>query len=221
MNPFDKALWAVYPLMYDRLWDTGLTAEAARAVTGQVPVDMPVEEVGAGTGLVTQHLVDAGLAVTVSEPNSRMRKRLTARLPCTPLRSAPLDDLPPPSETPQSIVAANVVHLTSDPTKAVDALRRRAGVGGRAVIVTPAANVTLVRVARAHRACGESRRSVLRFILLHGILSPLTTLAGAAVSRRSLASVKDDEAIRSECVRGVSQVIVFGGLDIQAGERRS
>ena len=48
---------------------------------GLIPPGLPVDEVGAGTGLYTFHLHQAGINVCAFEPDARMRRYLAARLP--------------------------------------------------------------------------------------------------------------------------------------------
>ena len=172
-TPFARALWAVYPCVYDHIWDNALTHSIANAVVSELPEALPVEEVGAGTGLFTQRIVNAGLTLTTSsEPNLRMRERLRRRLPSIAVADANLETLSPDRPEPCSVVAANVVHLTVDPMAAIATLRRRATRGGRVIVVTPSPEAALSTIARAMRRCGASRLIVLRFLALHVLLGP-------------------------------------------------
>jgi SAM-dependent methyltransferase len=210
-TPFNRVLWALYPRVYDRLWDDPLTASLTNVVMDELPPDLPVEEVGAGSGLFTKRIAQAGLTVTASEPNSRMRQRFAKRLPSVELIDATIDRLPPVRQAPCSVVAANVLHLTSDPMDALAVLRRRAGRGGRVVVVTPSPRATLSRVARAQRRNGKSRRATLGFVLLHVLLAPVTILAGGQATPRRLARVNDVDALDKRTIEGVARVLVFEG----------
>ena len=81
LRPFQRLLWTVYPRFYDRVRDNQLTDHLAARVVGLIPPGLPVDEVGAGTGLYTLHLYQAGMTVCAFEPDARMRRYLAARVP--------------------------------------------------------------------------------------------------------------------------------------------
>ena len=206
-----RILWAAYSLAYDALWDNGCTAAAAAAVIAELDPSLPVEEVGAGTGLVTQHLVAAGLHVTASEPDPWMRRRFRSRLASTPLGNGGIEDLRDERSGPASVIAVNVVHLTQDPVAAIAELRRRATARGRVVVVTPCPSATLLSVGRAQRRIGVTRLHVMRFIALHVVLAPLTILAQGSKAPGRDAVALSAGADRTTTLDDASRLLVFSG----------
>src|SRR5262249_51770835 len=157
--------------------DNPLADEVAARIQRALPPGRPVLELGAGTGLITRRLVAGGFAVSASEPEPHMRRRLRARLPGVALTSQRCEDVRAGAEA-GSVVAVNGVHMTSDPLLAIGTLRAAAGPGGVAVVVAPHANATLPAVARALHDAGCSKAVVARFLGLHALLAPLTVAAG-------------------------------------------
>lgn len=203
--------WAAYALCYDLIWDNQFSRRIAEAVTAELDPELPVQEVGAGTGLITERLLAAGCTVSASEPSRHMRSRFVRRLPGTDVDNALLADLER-SERPVSVVAVNVLHLVPSPAEAVKHLRRVAGPTGRVVIVTPDPLVNLRAVASAQRRAGVSRLRIARFFALHAVLAPLTALSGMAVESERLSQVVDQSALRRSRLLGVSQLLVLGGI---------
>lgn len=211
--------WKAYRSIYDALWDNELTTSVAEAVHEQLDDRMPVDEIGAGTGLVTQRLVAAGLHVTAVEPDDYLRRRLQMRCPAAEVSASPLKQLCPPRTRPRSVVAVNVAHFLDDPQDALDRLRRRAGEGGQLVVVTPSPTVSLTAVALAQRALGVPRRRVLRFLALHIAIAPLTIVLGASVRQRPPVPERDARVARS--LHGVSRLLVFDGIASEVRSERA
>lgn len=209
-NPFERLLWAVYPKLYDRIWDNRLTDHLATRLVELIPPGLPVDEVGAGTGLFTWHLRQAGMDLHVFEPDPRMRCRLAARLPGFDVSDSTIEDLGGDAPEPRAVLAANVLHLVSDPGAALEKLKRRAGRDGVVIVIGPTPRASLTRLCIALRRSGESALGVLRFLAIHIALAPLIALGGGlAVGRRS-ARTADGAALR-ETVDGVAQLAVFEG----------
>lgn len=181
----ERALWRAYSSVYDTLWDTPLTERLAQRVCEEVPATGPVEDVGAGTGLVTTHLVAAGHEVVAHEPHAGMRRRFMRRLPHVTIDELAVDDLRPDGVS-RTVVAVNVVHLAGDANAAVERLRRRAGPGGRVVVATPSPDVSVLRVARAQQRAGGTTLDAIRFVVLHLLLAPLVAVAGGGPQRGTL-----------------------------------
>lgn len=206
-NPFHDLLWAVYPSVYDTLWDNRLTAGLADEVVRALPAGLEVDEVGAGTGLITHRIAASGLSVHPSEPNDRMRSRLRKRLPDLTVERLDLASLPPAAGPPRSVVAVNVLHLTADPEGDLRRLRAAAGQNGLVVVVTPAKGVGVMRVAAAARAAGGTLRDALRFVGIHVALAPLVLL-----SRKGRARALDAGGASSvSSFAGVADIFVFAG----------
>jgi len=180
--------WRVYARWYDALWDTGLTASVARRVVQEVPPDLPVIELGAGTGLVTHELAAARRVVRACEPDPHMRARLVAKgLDVEQVTDESIGDCHPPAGD-HCVVAVNVLHLVADVPASLEHLRSMAGPHGRVVVVVPTAQATLRRVAHAHRLVGAGRTHHVLFCLAHVILGPLAALAGVHPSPTALTS---------------------------------
>jgi SAM-dependent methyltransferase len=201
-----ELLWRVYSRWYDRLWDVPLTHEVGRAVAGHLAPDDEVVEVGAGTGLISAHLLAARTrSLRVTEPDPQMRARLRARLPGVHVGAAALEELDVVAGRRRTVVAANVVHLLAVPERAVEHLRKVAGAQGQVIVVTPRPGVSLRDVVRAQRRTGSSRWQAMRFVLLHLLLAPLTALAGVGLRR---------ERASRAVVAGFEQVIEVAGVTL-------
>lgn len=216
-----RIFWAAYAAIYDLLWDNELTAMTAQAVIAELGERQgPVCEVGAGTGLITRHLEMAGLSVESSEPNASMATRFARRLPDTEFERLTIDEVAESRGSSGDVVAVNVLHLTSDPAKALSNLLRVAGPDGRAIVVTPRPETTVLRVAKAQRICGVSRWRAIRFWLLHLLLAPLTLLSDASPRKGLLRALNPDDAKISRSISGVSLLLVYSGTR-QSGPQKS
>lgn len=211
-NPFRRLLWTVYPGIYDRAWDNRLTDHLAIRLVGLIPPGLPVDEVGAGTGLLTRCLHRAGVNVCAFEPDARMRRRLVSRLPGVSVCDSAIEDLSDDDLKPRVVVAANVIHLLPDPAAALARLRHRAGRGGLVVVLGPTPRASLTRFCLALHRRGEPALSLLRFLSIHLALAPLVALGGGlAVGRRSARAA--DGATLCETVDGVAQITLFEGRE--------
>ena len=176
-----RLLWSAYGRLYDRLWDTHLIAELGGAVAARAAAaGLPVVEVGCGTGLITRHLVETGLAIEAHEPSEVMRRRCEARVSPLPVGDAALDAVAA-GPGPRFVVASNVVHFTDDPEAALERLRHLAGEGGGVVVVTPLPSATLADVVSAHRRHGATAGHAALFVAQH--LEPLDHAAAFACVR--------------------------------------
>jgi hypothetical protein len=209
-RPFQRLLWRVYPRFYDRVWDNPLTDHLAARVVGLIPPGLPVDDVGAGTGLYTLHLHQAGMNVCAFEPDARMRRYLAARLPGLAVCDSAIEELSGGGAEPRVVVAANVLHLIPDPGAALEKLRCRAGRNGLVIVVGPSSRASLTRFCLALRRRNESVIGMLRFLSIHMLLAPLIALGGGLRLGRSSARLVDD-ATMEVTVDGVAQLALFEG----------
>jgi SAM-dependent methyltransferase len=93
-----------------------------------------VADVGAGTGLFTQRLVDLDLDVRAFEPDAGMLDQLGARLPGVSRAQAPAESLPLPDASLDAITAAQAWHWF-DPSAAAAEFTRVLRPGGVVVLV--------------------------------------------------------------------------------------
>lgn len=207
---FQRLLWTVYPRFYDHVWDNQLTDHLAARVVGLIPPGLPVDEVGAGTGLYTLHLHQAGMNVCAFEPDARMRRYLAARLPGLAVCDSAIEALGEGDVEPRVVVAANVLHLVPDPRAALERLRCRAGRDGLVIVVGPSSRASLTRFCLALRRRKESVIGILRFLSIHIVLAPLIALGGGLrLGRRSAQLI--DGATMEVTVDGVAQLALFEG----------
>lgn len=169
-------LWDWYALIYDRLWDNRLTAATAHLVLDAVQCTgaTSVLEVGAGTGLISQALVSAGLEVLAYEPSGPMRDAFMSRLPETRCRSQALGDIHADG-TKRTVVASNVLHLLDDPAAGLQRLIDLAGPNGTIVAVTPDPSGSLRSAVHDLRGAGESPLFIGRFLLLSAYVAARTS----------------------------------------------
>ena len=196
--------WRMYASWYDRLWDMPLTHAVADAVIGQVPPDLPVVEVGAGTGLITRRLAVDRHVELAAEPAPAMRRRLIERqLLVDRIGEEAIDDLHLPAGT-RCMVAVNVLHLVPSPSDALASLLEMAGPGGRVVIVTPAAGASLGVLIRVARARDAGWGWAFAFVEAHLVLAPLAAIAGLPRGVHPLGG-----ASPTRVVGGVQEIFVF------------
>lgn len=199
--------WRVYASWYDALWDTELTGTVARRVLEEVPGDLRVVEVGAGTGLITRELAGARTVLCACEPNPHMRAHLLAKgLKVGSVTSESIEDLSLPSGD-YCVVVVNVLHLVADAPGCLERLRAIAGPGGCVIAVSPTPQASVLGVARAQGLAGASMTRCLRFCTAHLLLGMLGMLAGLrpkceALTPESLVDV----------VGGVQEIHLLGGV---------
>jgi SAM-dependent methyltransferase len=172
-----RLFWAGYALVYDSLWDNPLLQSAGAVIARLPATDSTVREVGAGTGVVTRHLVAAGHRVEAVEPDPAMARRLTRRLPQVPVRRCTVDDLGS-ARPAEAVIAVNVIHLLPDPLAAIDRLRRGCVTGGAVIVVTPDPGAGLAAVAIALHRARMTGWWITRFIALHLLLGPFAAFCG-------------------------------------------
>jgi SAM-dependent methyltransferase len=196
--------WRFYAKWYDHLWDMQLTADVADAVVHHIPPDLPVVEVGAGTGLITRRLALDRHVERASEPAPAMRRRLIERqLRIDEVGAEAISELRLPVRT-RCLVAINVLHLVPLPGDALAQLLVMAGTGGRVVVVTPAANATLLAVIRAARARGAGWGWSIAFLAAHLLLAPLAAIANVPRGAHPFGG-----ASPTQTVGGVQEIFVF------------
>ena len=106
--------------------------EAAQWLTGHDPVR--VLELGAGTGKLTEVLVQLGHRVLATDPSAQLLRRLTARVPGTPAMVAEAEHVPVASRSVDVVVAAQAFHWF-DPERALTEAIRVLTPGGRIAVV--------------------------------------------------------------------------------------
>jgi ubiquinone/menaquinone biosynthesis C-methylase UbiE len=92
---------------YDR-GRPGYPAEAAAWLVGDEPIT--VLEIGAGTGKLTEALVELGHEVHATDPDDAMLARLRARLPDVPTSVASAERLPAADASYDVVVAGQAFH---------------------------------------------------------------------------------------------------------------
>lgn len=116
---------------YDR-GRPGYPREAAAWLVGEDPVT--VLELGAGTGKLTEVLVDLGHDVHATEPDERMLAVLRDRLPDVRTSQAPAEDIPAQDASYDVVVAAQALHWF-DLDRALPEIARVLRPGGRLAVV--------------------------------------------------------------------------------------
>lgn len=209
-----STFWSVYAAIYDRLWDNELWSAIVDAAAKALAADRGprrIYEVGAGTGLTTRRLRDAGWEVLASEPNRAMLGRFRRRLPdvsCEPVDIAEFCDS---SREPLDVVAVNVLHLVPDPGGALRELTRIAGPQGRVVVITPKPEASLLRAMSAQHRLGVSAPRILGFWLLHLILAPLAVACGVRIDEPRSDWEEDVPVISKETLPGGLELFTFAG----------
>lgn len=116
---------------YDR-GRPGYPREAAAWLTGDQP--LTVLELGAGTGKLTEHLVELGHDVHATDPDPRMLDRLALRLPELRVSQTSAEEIPAADATYDLVVAADSVELF-DAEKALPEIARVLKRGGTFAVV--------------------------------------------------------------------------------------
>lgn len=194
----ERLLWALYPLVYDSLWNAPLTTKVARLVSAHITPGQSVLEVGAGTGLFSAHIASVAGTFVPCEPNDRMADRIRVRVPGVEVLALSEEQLNP-GEKFDIVVAANVVHLVANPCATVDRLLSLCRPDGSVLLATPHEQPGVLRAAGAHFAAGAGFLFCVRFVLIHLALAPVSMLA---VRRRVRMDLGDPVAI----VHGVTAI---------------
>ncbi|WP_028656274.1 class I SAM-dependent methyltransferase [Nocardioides sp. J54] len=116
---------------YDR-GRPGYPREAAAWLTGDQP--LTVLELGAGTGKLTEHLVELGHDVHATDPDPRMLDRLALRLPELRVSQTSAEEIPAADATYDLVVAADSVDLF-DAEKALPEIARVLKRGGTFAVI--------------------------------------------------------------------------------------
>ena len=206
--------WTIYSRIYDGLWDQELQRQCISGALDHLAPDLPVIEVGAGTGLATSQLIALGFEPHASEPDPSMRRQFRDRHPDLAISGAMAEELTPTGEA-SNVLAVNVVHLVDDPLSCVEHLRELAGPEGRVITLCPRARLNIREVVAAMGRTGVSRWHRARFLLLEALLVPILFLSGQTATPVQL----DDHpaAFHNELIEGVEELTLIAG----AGRRQS
>lgn len=88
---------------YDR-GQPGYPREAVQWLTGERPLS--ILELGAGTGKLTEHLIELGHDVHATDPDPRMLQRLTDRFPELRVSQTSAEEIPAPDASFDVVIAA-------------------------------------------------------------------------------------------------------------------
>ncbi len=94
--------------------------EAVRWVVGD---GTEVVDVGAGTGLLTECLLELGVTVTAVEPDAEMRAELHRNLPDVSVLAGTGEDLPLPDASADAVLFAQSWHWVDPPRASVEVAR--------------------------------------------------------------------------------------------------
>lgn len=186
--------------MYDKLWSAPLTTEVAQAVADHLRAGSSVHEVGAGTGLVSQHIQHVAGRFSASEPHPAMARTLRRRVGDQRVVNSAIDALS--IEPVDHLVASNVLHLTDCPSDNLDRLAQFCTPQGSIIIVAPFRSPGVLAVTRAHRLAGADLWFRIRFVMFHLALTPLIVLD-------SRSEVLLDLGEPHEVIRSVSAIYVL------------
>lgn len=123
-------------------------AQAVAWLAGDRTAD--VLDLGAGTGKLTERLVEAGHRVTAVDPSEGMLEQLRARLPSVAVVRGPAEQVPLPDATFDVVTAAQAWHWFDQP-EATDECARLLRPGGRLALVWNQRDETHGWVAAAWR----------------------------------------------------------------------
>jgi ubiquinone/menaquinone biosynthesis C-methylase UbiE len=125
-----------------------------------------VADVGAGTGALTEELVQRGLRVAAADPSAPFVESLSGRLPDVDAHVAPAEELPWPDDQFDAALAQLVVSFMSDAPAGLREMRRIVRPGGTVAVCMwdREGMEMLAAVARSQRALGtESRMADARY----------------------------------------------------------
>jgi len=97
----------------------------------------PVLELGAGTGQLSEALVEAGLGLTAVEPLEDTRELLAAAIGAEHVRAGRAEEIPMPDATVQAVLAADAFHWF-DEQRAMPEIKRVLRPGGGVAILRTA-----------------------------------------------------------------------------------
>lgn len=144
---------------------------AAGAQAGRTAAD-----IGAGTGFVTQALLDAGLTVFAVDQSPAMLAELRAKFPTADLQrrlhglEGPADSLPLPDASVDCAFANMLLHHVDDPARAIAEMARILRPGGRLVITDLDLHTRRELLDEQHdRWPGFAREDVARWLEAAGL----------------------------------------------------
>ena len=149
-----KALWSLYARVYDEIWDSPLT-DLIAFTAFDVSAGPDVVDLGCGTGLVSQVFVRHGCTVTGVDTSARMLHRAQSRCRISTAVLATVTNTPLPSQSADTVLLINVLHLLSDPAAALGEALRIVKPGGRIVLAWPLDDVTTDSIRQVDRLTGR------------------------------------------------------------------
>jgi len=200
--------WAGYARVYDRLWRGPLTDRLAGEIQYWLGPDAGrVLDAGTGTGLILGRLGRVGEVVGMDASEAMLKR--AGRRHSGLLVQGDVHRPPFAAGTFDTVVAANVLHLSGNPDSVVNALLPLVRPGGRLVFCWPCDQTGPWQLHRSERAYGaRTVEALLRLFLRYAV--GLSAALARGPRRVPTAQLFDaiDRAIAAGGVGHASEVVL-------------
>ena len=209
-------LWSVYGRVYDSICDSPLTSLIAFTAF-DLSTGIDVADLGCGTGLVFRVFAHQGCTVVGVDSSAVMLRRAQGKSRVSTAVLAAVADTPLASQSTDTVLLINVLHLLSDPAAAIVEAARIVKPSGRIVLSWPLDDVTTDSIPKADRIAG---RRLVQSAVAHHLRQVIGVVAWAMrIERRATgelgnlvveAAVANRlELLSTSTIRGVQQVTVL------------
>lgn len=204
----ESAFWSIYAQLYDFIWDAELMDAVGRKVADLCvdSGDMSIIEVGAGTGLISSHLINTKCEYWAFEPNRQMASKLTNRLPRTSVHIDGIDSIPIDGKS-HLVIASLVLHVLQDPARSLERLRRLAGHSGKVIIVTPATRASLLMLVQAMHRSGASNLRIIVSVIAQSIATPFIAGLGPPFNQIETHGIPSTDILEVGCVEEIFRIL--------------
>ena len=208
--------WALYALVYDKIWDSPLTTAIADVSLRFAVPNANVVDLGCGTGLISGHLLRSGCNVTgVDFSRSMLRRAMSKKRLVSPVHSD-AEDSNLASGCADLVLLCNVLHVHSDAARLVVEAARLAKPSSIIFICGPVGGLRNSTLVGVELSLGRGLGGVLIAHLLRSTISRLARLTGVrpdgARSLRSVLQVAEKHSLKvvhSEVLFGCQAITVL------------
>lgn len=169
--------WSGYARVYDAIWDAPIATEVSRACTISLNGAREVIDLGCGTGLAAQTVVQRARVLGVDASSMMLQRAVSrGRVTQTMVSDAAKTELP--SGAADGVICANLLHVHESPATVFEEAARLLKAGGRLVIVTPVERLQHRQMRRLDRASGRSLFASLRADVLRRLVAEHAAQSG-------------------------------------------
>lgn len=154
--------WGIYAKSYDQIWDAPVMSAVRASVHVELADARAVIDLGCGTGLMSEGLVESGVRVTGVDNAPSMLERALARGRVSRVLLCDADKVPLTGGTADAVLIGNLLHLHPHPAAVLDEARRLLRQGGVIVATWPVPALSAAAMYRADRDSGRAALPSMR-----------------------------------------------------------